>query len=603
MSKGPKPAQTSLFLKPASIHPRVFFLHFFDIHFLEERGEYARSRGALQEMELAVRFAVILGSRILVPAASYQESDIAGRLLKPFLRGDTASLFKLLGGGSSLEEFRLDKLEQYRRGSAQHRVYSKPSRQNVGWERRKRSATHDITSDWLLEANNEGLYARFHALKADATSDLEFERAWRDVPERLGKDAFVVPHVTGLLPIKAGNMAAENALHNLVNRYYFGSYAKDYQASAVFQNMGISTGEVIPSAKPRDDIDFAALLKQCRSRGILAEIRDCPVEKLETMAFHPSFEEAFRFSQTDGYASMTEIQKTLRYKVDLAILTALPKEREAVEVVFGKGRDKQFDNDPHVYKLINYEIDGMVKEIAVAVLAEMGNTLSGVTSTDFMRSIDATHTIMVGIAGGCPLPTNAQEDIRLGDVVIGQSIMEIDFLKRKPDGSIEYRDSPQKVSYSLTQMVRNLQSHLKGFDTGWVSYRNEAFKAYGLSTDALPPDVLLGADGEPVVRLSDPRRLMSPTVVHFGRVGAGDTLLKDPVVRDELRAKYGILAVEMESAGLRDAGWSRSQEIGVVRGIVDYCDGHKNDDWHIIGALNAAAVTRLLFEKMIAAVK
>tara|TARA_Y100000815_G_scaffold72800_1_gene61563 strand:+ start:21281 stop:22945 length:1665 start_codon:yes stop_codon:yes gene_type:complete len=554
-------------------------------------------------MELAVRFAVILGLRILVPAASYQESDVAGQLLGPFLRSDTASLFKLLGGGSSLEEFRRDKLEQYRRGSAQYEVYSKPLRQNVGWERRKRSATHDITNDWLLEADNEKLYARFHALKADGTSDLDFERAWRDVPGRLGKDAFIVPHVTDLLPIKAGNMAAENALHNLVNRYYFGSYAKDYQDSAVFQNMAISTGDVIPSANPKDDIDFAALLKQCRSRGLLAEIKDCPIDKLETMAFQSSFEEAFRFSQTDGYASMNEVQKPQRYKVDLAILTALPKEREAVEMVFGEGRDKQFENDPHVYKLIDYEIDGMVKQIAVAVLSEMGNTLSGVTSTDFMRSIDAAHTVMVGIAGGCPLPNNAQEDVRLGDVVIGQSIMEIDFLKRKPDGSIEYRDSPQKVSYSLTQMVRNLQSHLKGFDTGWVPYRDQAFEAYGLSVDTLPPDELKGADGEPVVRKSDPRRLLSPAIVHFGRIGAGDTLLKDPTVRDELRAKYSILAVEMESAGLRDAGWSRSQEIGVVRAIVDYCDGNKDDRWHIIGALNAAAVTRLLFEKIIAAGK
>lgn len=557
----------------------------------------------MQEMDLAIRFAIILGSRILVPAASYKESDIAGRMLKPYLYGDTASLFKLLGGGSSLEEFRLDKLEQYRLGSRQHKVYSKPTKQNLGWERRKRSATRDITSDWLSEADNESLYRRFHSLKSDGTTDSEFERAWRDVPARLGKDAFIVPNVTGLLPLKVGNMSAEHALHNLVNRSYFDSYAKDYESSAVFQRMGISTGDVIPSAKPKDDIDFAALLKQCRSRGLLAEIRDCPIEKLETLAFHPSFQEAFQFSQTDGYALMTGPQKPQRYKVDLAILTALPKEREAVEMVFGVGRDKHFDNDPHIYKLIDFHVDGMVKQIAVAVLAGMGNTLSGVTSTDFMRSFDAAHTIMVGIAGGCPLPANAEEDIRLGDVVIGQSIMETDFLKRKPDGSIEYRDSPQKVSYSLTQMVRNLQSYLKGFDTGWVPYRDEAFKAYGLSDEKLPPDVLIGEKGEPVVRLADKRRLFSPAIVHFGRVGAGDTLLKDPVVRDELRAKHDILAVEMESAGLRDAGWSRSQEIGVIRGVVDYCDGNKNDDWHIVGALNAAAVTRLLFEKMIAAGK
>lgn len=600
MPKGRKSAQSSLVLKPGSIHPRIFFLHFFDVHFLEERGEYARSQRALEEMELAVRFAVILGSRILVPAASYHESDIAARVLRPFIQADAGNLFALLGGGSSLEEFRLEKLEQYRTGSKQHKLYSKRLKQSIGWGRRKRSATRDISSNWMGIADDAGMYRQFSSFLSEGANETALEQAWRDVPERLGKEAFIVPHVVDLLPVNQRNLAAENALHNLVNRFYFDSYARDFPNSSVFQKMSISAGDIIPSGKPTDDIDFPALVKHCRVRNILRKIRNHPIDKLETLAFGRDFVEAFTYSQTNGFAQMTNPAPE-RYPVDLAILTALPKEREAVEAVFGKGRDKQFKNDPHIYKIIDFKVGDATKTIAVGVLSAMGNTRSGVTSTDFLRSFDAKHTVMVGIAGGCPLPEKGEDDIRLGDVVIGESVLEYDYVKRLEDGSVEVRDSPQRLSYSLTQVVRSLQSYLNGFDTSWLPYRDEVVKQFGLDPSALPPDELLDADGKPVARADDPRRVRSPAIVHFARIGAGDTLLKDPITRDFLRQKHSIAAVEMESAGLRDAGWARSKEIGVVRGVVDYCDGNKDDKWHIIGAISAAAVTRLLFEKLVLA--
>ena len=54
----------------------------------------------------------------------------------------------------------------------------------------------------------------------------------------------------------------------------------------------------------------------------------------------------------------------------------------------------------------------------------------------------------------------------------------------------------------------------------------------------------------------------------------------------------------MEGSGVADATWEAEIGYYVVRGISDYCDGHKNDIWHNYAALAAAAYTRALIEKL-----
>jgi hypothetical protein len=76
-------------------------------------------------------------------------------------------------------------------------------------------------------------------------TDAQFERAWLDVPERLGRDAFIVPHVLELLPLPAENLIVEGNLHRIINRNYFNSYAMDYSC-AVFQRMSALGGRPGP---------------------------------------------------------------------------------------------------------------------------------------------------------------------------------------------------------------------------------------------------------------------------------------------------------------------------------------------------------------------
>jgi nucleoside phosphorylase len=82
-------------------------------------------------------------------------------------------------------------------------------------------------------------------------------------------------------------------------------------------------------------------------------------------------------------------------------------------------------------------------------------------------------------------------------------------------------------------------------------------------------------------------------VVHRGAIASGELVIKNGVLRDQLAEQYGVLCFEMEAAGtLADFPCI------VIRGISDYSDSHKNNQWHGYAAAAAAAYARQLFFHM-----
>ncbi|KAH7035974.1 uncharacterized protein B0I36DRAFT_347681 [Microdochium trichocladiopsis] len=77
--------------------------------------------------------------------------------------------------------------------------------------------------------------------------------------------------------------------------------------------------------------------------------------------------------------------------------------------------------------------------------------------------------------------------------------------------------------------------------------------------------------------------------VHLGAVGSADTVMKSGVDRDIIAARYQLVALEMEAAGM----WEELPCI-VVKGVCDYADSHKAKGWQPFAAASAAAVTKAL---------
>ncbi|EWG54629.1 hypothetical protein FVEG_17347 [Fusarium verticillioides 7600] len=105
-----------------------------------------------------------------------------------------------------------------------------------------------------------------------------------------------------------------------------------------------------------------------------------------------------------------------RYKV--GIICALPKEPMAVRAVFDEtrpGRKKNKD-DTNMYafgKMGHHDI-------IATCLAEYGINSAAVVAVHMKRSFRIRFCLLVGIDGGVP---SAQDDICLGDVVVGKYIV------------------------------------------------------------------------------------------------------------------------------------------------------------------------------------
>ncbi|EPS44850.1 hypothetical protein H072_1186 [Dactylellina haptotyla CBS 200.50] len=80
-------------------------------------------------------------------------------------------------------------------------------------------------------------------------------------------------------------------------------------------------------------------------------------------------------------------------------------------------------------------------------------------------------------------------------------------------------------------------------------------------------------------------------LVHYGLIGSGSRVVSDAVSRNKLNKDLGgkLLCIETEAAGLM----SNFPGI-VIRGVCDYADSHKNEDWQEHAAAVAAAFAKEL---------
>jgi nucleoside phosphorylase len=80
-------------------------------------------------------------------------------------------------------------------------------------------------------------------------------------------------------------------------------------------------------------------------------------------------------------------------------------------------------------------------------------------------------------------------------------------------------------------------------------------------------------------------------VVHYGLITSGNKVIKNAALRDELRDRHNITCFEIEATGLMN-----TLPVAIIRGISDYADSHKNDQWQLYAAATAAAYAKGLLK-------
>lgn len=276
-----------------------------------------------------------------------------------------------------------------------------------------------------------------------------------------------------------------------------------------------------------------------------------------------------------------------------------------------------FDENPTIKRAgkdrdILYHTGRIGRHSAVAACLPEGRTGSVAAANLASCMNDAFPSLerrfMVGIAGGIP---HDRFDIRLGDIVVGTRIVQYDFGKTLPNGNFQRTREP----FHVPKFVPNAISVYKAEEEQTLRQNIDRILSemresrQGLKVEWTHPgenqDRLFKAQYDHITRLENSRceecdenmsvhRTLRGDLrprVYDGLIASADQVMRDGRARDLLRRDLiETLAVEMEAAGLED------HDFGVIRGICDYADSHKNKQWQPYASATAAAFTKVLLE-------
>ncbi|KAK6543507.1 hypothetical protein TWF694_000253 [Orbilia ellipsospora] len=196
----------------------------------------------------------------------------------------------------------------------------------------------------------------------------------------------------------------------------------------------------------------------------------------------------------------------------------------------------------------------------------IGTVQAAKAAAQMLRTFPCIKVVlMVGIGAGIP------PHVSLGDVVISTEWTQWDFGKIK-DGVFEYVD---KRCYPSTGLL----SSISRFEAEHIGHPEKVMQYLKKLKDRFPT-------------LASPHGALESLRVHYGLIASGNKVIKDANQRDSIcrDLKNKVLCIEMEAAGLIDF------PAVIIRGICDYADSNKNDEWHEYAAIVAAAFAKQLLE-------
>lgn len=240
----------------------------------------------------------------------------------------------------------------------------------------------------------------------------------------------------------------------------------------------------------------------------------------------------------------------------VVILTAFNTEYQAV-------RQRLVDPRVHHERGTRFErgtLRGTTCQVVLGLTGK-GNHPAGILAERAIQRYSPVAVLFVGVAGAL------WDATARGDVVVATQVYAYHGGTSEDDG-LKARPRSWQIAHSVDQLAQ----HLARTDD-WA--------------DPPPP-------GQPAPK------------VHFGPIAAGEVVQNSRLSREArwIRQHYNdALAIEMEAAGVAQAGHLNGSPIAIVRGISDRADGSKTSTedraWQPRAAANAAAFGVRLAEELI----
>lgn len=288
---------------------------------------------------------------------------------------------------------------------------------------------------------------------------------------------------------------------------------------------------------------------------------------------------------------------------------ALPIEMAAAQAMLSNEHESPTTHadDTNTYTFGSIGLHNII--IACLPSGHYGTNNAATVANNMRRSFPSIQLrLMVGIGGGVP----GKADVRLGDVVVSDQVIQYDFGKAVENGlftrtSIPCRP-PQHVMTAVSKLRAGHEQHSSQIPTilaDMVS-RNPMMSPYAYPSRL--EDLLFDSGYDHLQSVEDckhcdrskllqrgPRPDNNPKI-HYGLVASGNQVIKhartrDKVAQDQTAHNSDVLCFEMEAAGL-----TGDFSCLVVRGICDYSDSHKNKQWQRYAAAAAAAYAKELLQ-------
>ncbi|KAL8743923.1 MAG: hypothetical protein Q9190_003772 [Brigantiaea leucoxantha] len=256
--------------------------------------------------------------------------------------------------------------------------------------------------------------------------------------------------------------------------------------------------------------------------------------------------------------------------------------------------------------------------VVMRILPRIGGVAVPDVATSMRRSFpNIRHILLVGVGGGVPYYGTNQQ-IVLGDIVVGTEVVDLNRGARVANGfsfsghtflpSRELADAMNRL-----RLIHNLEGRTQIPETlarlrkripqeGRSEYEDPSADADRLFNDDYPHNnprwpcswycnmkrsTLRRHRGKHAARDKDSPR------IHYGLVGSGDSLVISSDQRNELYQASGAICFEMEATSL-----IANHHCLVIRGICDYSDSHKKKDWQQYAAATAAAYAKELISSI-----
>lgn len=294
--------------------------------------------------------------------------------------------------------------------------------------------------------------------------------------------------------------------------------------------------------------------------------------------------------------------------------------------------------------------------VVLILLPHIGKSNAAAAAASFRSSYTHVElALLVGVCGGVPRVGGFEEDeILLGDVVISRAVVQYDFGRKYPEKFIRkntFEDNLGKATKNIQSLLKNFETdrgisllqsqtaqfliQLQNKRTGRKNRLLNKYRYPGTTKDRLfrsdyrhmhrgfygyccnicdgssgaVCEVALNATCEELgceehyfvererlqekqeLELNSSEEAQAPSI-HLGAVASGDTVLKSGRDRDEIAQNEGVIAFEMEAAGI----WGEIPCI-IVKGVCDYADSHKNKKWQDFAAATAAAAAKALLHR------